>query len=56
MHAFGFGTDYDANSMHAISETFERTFSFIEVEGVISRCICAMHRRALECDSAGTVS
>ena len=35
VHAFGFGTDHDATSMHAISETSGGTFSFIEAEGVI---------------------
>ena len=35
MHAFGFGTDHDATSMHVIFETSERTFSFIEADGEI---------------------
>ncbi|XP_043701250.1 E3 ubiquitin-protein ligase WAV3-like [Telopea speciosissima] len=35
VHAFGFGTDHDAASMHSISETSGGTFSFIEAEGVI---------------------
>ncbi|KAF8396557.1 hypothetical protein HHK36_018181 [Tetracentron sinense] len=35
VHAFGFGVDHDAASMHSISETSGGTFSFIETEGVI---------------------
>ncbi|CAK9174854.1 unnamed protein product [Ilex paraguariensis] len=35
VHAFGFGTDHDASSMHSISENSGGTFSFIESEGVI---------------------
>lgn len=35
VHAFGFGADHDAVSMHLISETSGGTFSFIEAEGVI---------------------
>ncbi|KAJ4978155.1 hypothetical protein NE237_008935 [Protea cynaroides] len=35
VHAFGFGSDHDAASMHSISETSGGTFSFIEAEGVI---------------------
>ncbi|KAI3520151.1 hypothetical protein L1887_09384 [Cichorium endivia] len=35
VHAFGFGTDHDASSMHSISEISGGTFSFIETEGVI---------------------
>ncbi|KAL8123561.1 E3 ubiquitin-protein ligase WAV3-like [Apium graveolens] len=35
VHAFGFGTDHDASSMHSISETTGGTFSFIEAESVI---------------------
>lgn len=35
VHAFGFGIDHDAASMHSISETSGGTFSFIEAEGVI---------------------
>ncbi|KAL5990601.1 hypothetical protein ACLOJK_011504 [Asimina triloba] len=35
VHAFGFGMDHDAASMHSISETSGGTFSFIEAEGVI---------------------
>lgn len=35
VHAFGFGTDHDASSMHSISENSGGTFSFIETEGVI---------------------
>jgi Mg-chelatase subunit ChlD len=35
VHAFGFGADHDASSMHAISETSGGTFSFIETEAVI---------------------
>lgn len=35
VHAFGFGMDHDAGSMHSISETSGGTFSFIEAEGVI---------------------
>ncbi|XP_071706135.1 E3 ubiquitin-protein ligase WAV3-like [Rutidosis leptorrhynchoides] len=35
VHAFGFGTDHDALSMHSISEISGGTFSFIETEGVI---------------------
>lgn len=35
VHAFGFGTDHDASSMHSISEISGGTFSFIEAEGVI---------------------
>ncbi|CAA0814451.1 Zinc finger (C3HC4-type RING finger) family protein [Striga hermonthica] len=35
VHAFGFGADHDASSMHSISEMSGGTFSFIETEGVI---------------------
>ncbi|XP_077252886.1 E3 ubiquitin-protein ligase WAV3-like [Tasmannia lanceolata] len=35
VHAFGFGTDHDATSMHSISETSGGTFSFIEADSVI---------------------
>ncbi|KAL6552839.1 hypothetical protein OROHE_008203 [Orobanche hederae] len=35
VHAFGFGTDHDASSMHSVSEISGGTFSFIETEGVI---------------------
>ncbi|KAL4190254.1 hypothetical protein AMTRI_Chr07g23740 [Amborella trichopoda] len=35
VHAFGFGADHDAGSMHAISEASGGTFSFIEAEGAI---------------------
>ncbi|CAI9770799.1 unnamed protein product [Fraxinus pennsylvanica] len=35
VHAFGFGADHDAVSMHSISETSGGTFSFIEAENVI---------------------
>lgn len=35
VHAFGFGADHDAASMHSISENSGGTFSFIEAEGVI---------------------
>ncbi|GMI92124.1 hypothetical protein like AT5G60710 [Hibiscus trionum] len=35
VHAFGFGADHDAASMHSISEISGGTFSFIETEGVI---------------------
>ncbi|KAL0298716.1 UNVERIFIED_CONTAM: E3 ubiquitin-protein ligase WAV3 [Sesamum radiatum] len=35
VHAFGFGADHDASSMHSISEISGGTFSFIETEGVI---------------------
>ncbi|KAA8550376.1 hypothetical protein F0562_002060 [Nyssa sinensis] len=35
VHAFGFGADHDAASMHSISETSGGTFSFIEAESVI---------------------
>ncbi|PPR83707.1 hypothetical protein GOBAR_AA37005 [Gossypium barbadense] len=35
VHAFGFGADHDASSMHSISEISGGTFSFIEAEGVI---------------------
>ncbi|KAH7561059.1 hypothetical protein ACOSP7_016386 [Xanthoceras sorbifolium] len=35
VHAFGFGVDHDAASMHSISEISGGTFSFIEAEGVI---------------------
>ncbi|KAL0436416.1 UNVERIFIED_CONTAM: E3 ubiquitin-protein ligase WAV3 [Sesamum radiatum] len=35
VHAFGFGADHDAASMHLISETSGGTFSFIEAESVI---------------------
>ncbi|KAE8691111.1 vignain-like [Hibiscus syriacus] len=35
VHAFGFGADHDAASMHSISEISGGTFSFIEAEGVI---------------------
>ncbi|KAK0603256.1 hypothetical protein LWI29_003064 [Acer saccharum] len=35
VHAFGFGADHDAASMHSISEISGGTFSFVEAEGVI---------------------
>ncbi|CAA2970839.1 Anaphase-promoting complex (APC), subunit 11 [Olea europaea subsp. europaea] len=35
VHAFGFGADHDALSMHSISESSGGTFSFIETDGVI---------------------
>ncbi|KAK4356366.1 hypothetical protein RND71_025337 [Anisodus tanguticus] len=35
VHAFGFGADHDAVSMHSISETSGGTFSFIEAESFI---------------------
>lgn len=35
VHAFGFGADHDAVSMHSISENSGGTFSFIEAESVI---------------------
>lgn len=35
VHAFGFGADHDASSMHSISENSGGTFSFIEAESVI---------------------
>ncbi|KAJ7970448.1 Zinc finger (C3HC4-type RING finger) family protein [Quillaja saponaria] len=35
VHAFGFGSDHDASSMHSISEISGGTFSFIETEAVI---------------------
>ncbi|XWS74306.1 hypothetical protein CRYUN_Cryun02cG0203500 [Craigia yunnanensis] len=35
VHAFGFGADHDAASMHSISEISGGTFSFIEAEVVI---------------------
>ncbi|KAK9158418.1 hypothetical protein Scep_004992 [Stephania cephalantha] len=35
VHAFGFGADHDAASMHSISEASSGTFSFIEAESVI---------------------
>ncbi|KAM2999006.1 hypothetical protein FF2_040594 [Malus domestica] len=35
VHAFGFGGDHDASSMHSISEISGGTFSFIETEAVI---------------------
>ena len=35
VHAFGFGADHDASSMHSISESSGGTFSFIEAESVI---------------------
>ncbi|KAE9620568.1 hypothetical protein Lal_00018929 [Lupinus albus] len=35
VHAFGFGSDHDATSMHSISEITGGTFSFIEAEDVI---------------------
>ncbi|KAL5998648.1 hypothetical protein ACLOJK_009591 [Asimina triloba] len=35
VHAFGFGSDHDAASMHSISQASGGTFSFIEAEGVI---------------------
>ncbi|KAK6163356.1 hypothetical protein DH2020_000220 [Rehmannia glutinosa] len=35
IHAFGFGADHDAVSMHLISENSGGTFSFIEAESVI---------------------
>ncbi|XP_038706283.1 E3 ubiquitin-protein ligase WAV3-like [Tripterygium wilfordii] len=35
VHAFGFGSDHDASSMHSISEISGGTYSFIEAESVI---------------------
>ncbi|XP_010520377.1 PREDICTED: uncharacterized protein LOC104799509 isoform X2 [Tarenaya hassleriana] len=35
VHAFGFGADHDACSMHSISENSGGTFSFIEAETVL---------------------
>ncbi|KAL5565722.1 hypothetical protein UlMin_028886 [Ulmus minor] len=35
VHAFGFGADHDASSMHSVSECSGGTFSFIEAESVI---------------------
>lgn len=35
VHAFGFGMDHDASSMHSISEISGGTFSFIETEAVM---------------------
>ncbi|KAL5709950.1 hypothetical protein ACHQM5_020571 [Ranunculus cassubicifolius] len=35
VHAFGFGADHDAASMHSIAEASGGTFSFIEAEGVM---------------------
>ncbi|KAE8669201.1 chaperonin HSP60 [Hibiscus syriacus] len=35
VHAFGFGADHDASSMHSISEISGGTFSFIETETMI---------------------
>ncbi|KAL0460713.1 UNVERIFIED_CONTAM: E3 ubiquitin-protein ligase WAV3 [Sesamum latifolium] len=35
IHAFGFGADHDAVSMHSIAEASGGTFSFIEAESVI---------------------
>ncbi|KAF7820141.1 E3 ubiquitin-protein ligase WAV3-like [Senna tora] len=35
VHAFGFGADHDASSMHSISENSGGTFSFIETEAVL---------------------
>lgn len=35
VHAFGFGSDHDAELMHAISRVSSGTFSFIETETVI---------------------
>ncbi|KAK1290733.1 hypothetical protein QJS10_CPB18g02092 [Acorus calamus] len=35
VHAFGFGVDHDAASMHSISESSGGTFSFIEAEAMI---------------------
>ncbi|GMI80607.1 hypothetical protein like AT2G38970 [Hibiscus trionum] len=35
VHAFGFGSDHDASSMHSISEISGGTFSFIETETMI---------------------
>ncbi|XP_071710181.1 E3 ubiquitin-protein ligase WAV3-like [Rutidosis leptorrhynchoides] len=35
VHAFGFGADHDAESMHTIAEVSGGTFSFIETESVI---------------------
>ncbi|XP_019458308.1 PREDICTED: uncharacterized protein LOC109358502 [Lupinus angustifolius] len=35
VHAFGFGIDHDATTMHSISEISGGTFSFIEAEDVI---------------------
>ncbi|CAL0304070.1 unnamed protein product [Lupinus luteus] len=35
VHAFGFGSDHDATSMHSISDISGGTFSFIETEDVI---------------------
>ncbi|GMI88913.1 hypothetical protein like AT5G60710 [Hibiscus trionum] len=46
VHAFGFGADHDAASMHSISEISGGTFSFIEAEGVIqdafAQCIAGL--------------
>ncbi|KAL8052015.1 hypothetical protein ABFX02_06G185000 [Erythranthe guttata] len=43
VHAFGFGTDHDAVTMHAISDASGGTFSFIEsyemVQGAFASCI-----------------
>uniref|UniRef100_A0A0D9VPE3 RING-type domain-containing protein n=1 Tax=Leersia perrieri TaxID=77586 RepID=A0A0D9VPE3_9ORYZ len=35
IHTFGFGTDHDSAAMHAIAETSNGTFSFIDAEGSI---------------------
>lgn len=35
IHAFGFGSDHDSDSMHSIAEASGGTFSFIEDEGVM---------------------
>ncbi|MBA0782471.1 hypothetical protein Gotri_000353 [Gossypium trilobum] len=35
VHAFGFGADHDASSMHSISEISGGTFSFIETEAIL---------------------
>ncbi|KAF5729498.1 hypothetical protein HS088_TW21G01665 [Tripterygium wilfordii] len=35
VHAFGFGADHDASSMHSVSQISGGTFSFIETEAVI---------------------
>ncbi|KAL6652416.1 hypothetical protein ACP70R_011341 [Stipagrostis hirtigluma subsp. patula] len=35
LHAFGFGTDHDSDTLHSIAEASGGTFSFIEDEGVM---------------------
>ncbi|XP_051130823.1 E3 ubiquitin-protein ligase WAV3 [Andrographis paniculata] len=65
VHAFGFGADHDALSMHSISEISGGTFSFIETEGVIqdafAQCIGGLLsvvvkdlRVEIECDHPTT--